>query len=519
MKNSIRRQMQVWLMTPLLILLIVSAVCSYVLSMYLSREAYDKTLLNSMDSLASRLIFKGDTVEVEKLPKRTQTLLTHENRDEFLYEVFTPDGKLLTKDQGLPKPPVAIPAGEMAGMKYEVIGNKVFRVAATKVCLPEAASGALIVQAAETLNSRKEYRRKLLLGIVIPQMILLSLAVLAVWISIEKGIKPLRTISELVRRRAPTDLSPIHEEHAPSEVKSFLTALNGLFMRISADVEKQHRFAANAAHQLRTPLAGLKTYIELLEKNSKDPEQDKMLNQMNDGVDRIIRTVQQLLSLSRAEQNDALLQSYDIIDLNCVAENALTDAVPESIRLNIEVDLDTPDHPTHIRGDAISLKELTTNLIENAIKYNSPGGHVSVSVTNGETVELSVEDDGLGIPVEERSKVFERFYRMEKAINLDVSGSGLGLSIVSEIARIHGATINLESGKGNKGSKFTVVFPKVPPSVLVETAGLSGAQKANVKQNNHNGSNGNGTSGKTTDAHGKNEQAEVKSSKENTYEL
>lgn len=479
MKNSIRRQMQVWLMTPLLILLIVSAVVSYVLSMYLSREAYDKTLINSMDSLTSRLVFNGDQVSIETLPKRTQTILTHENKDDFVYELYSSDGKLLTKDYKLPKPPLPVPPGEMAGLKYEVIDNKVFRVASTKIDVPEVKSGLLIIQVGETLNSRKEYRRKLLLGIVIPQMILLSLAVLAVWISIEKGIKPLRTISELVRRRAPTDLSPIHEENAPTEVKSFLTALNGLFLRISADVEKQHRFAANAAHQLRTPLAGLKTYIELLEKSTKDQETLKMYAQMSDGVERIIRTVQQLLSLSRAEQNDSLLQSYDIIDLNCVAENALTDAVMESIRLNIEVDLDHPETPTHIRGDAVSLKELTSNLIENAIKYNSPGGHVSVVVTNGDTISLIVEDDGLGIPVEERSKVFERFYRMEKAINLDVSGSGLGLSIVTEIARIHGATVRVDSGKNDKGTKFTVTFPKIPKAVTGSKNGKTSAYSNN----------------------------------------
>lgn len=485
MKNSIRRQMQVWLMTPLLILLIVSAVVSYVLSMYLSREAYDRTLINSMDSLTSRLVFNGDRVSIEKLPKRTITILTHENKDDFVYELFSSEGELLTRDMGLPNPPLAVPTGEMAGLRYEVIDNKVFRVASTRVSVPELKSGYLIIEVGETLNSRKEYRRKLLLGIVIPQMILLSLAVLAVWISIEKGIKPLRTIGELVQRRAPTDLSPIHEENAPHEVKSFLTALNGLFLRISADVEKQHRFAANAAHQLRTPLAGLKTYIELLEKSSVDQETLKMLNQMGDGVDRIIRTVQQLLSLSRAEQNDSLLQSYDVIDLNCVAENALTDAVLESIRLNIEVDLDHPETPTYIRGDAISLKELTSNLIENAIKYNSPGGHVSVVVTNNENATLIVEDDGLGIPPEERPKVFERFYRMEKAINLDVSGSGLGLSIVSEIARIHRATVRIDSGKNNKGTKFTVIFPKLQqtPSGGADSSGTARGGSA-VKQKN-----------------------------------
>jgi len=460
MKNSIRRQMQVWLMTPLLILLIVSAVCSYLLAMYLSREAYDKSLLNSMDSIASRLVEKNGTIEMEQLPRRAMQLLTHDNKDEFIFEVYTDDGKLLSKDQGLPKPPLAVPPGEMAGMRYEIVDNQVYRVASVNICVPEYKAGKIVIQAGETLNSRKEYRRKLLLGIVIPQMILLSLAVLAVWISIEKGIKPLRTISELVRRRAPTDLSPIHEENAPSEVKSFLTALNGLFLRISADVEKQHRFAANAAHQLRTPLAGLKTYIEIMGKSTKDPEQQKMLDQMNEAIDRIIRTVQQLLSLSRAEQGETLFGKYDLIDLNTVVEAALTDVVPESLASNIELDLDTPEQPVRVRGDAISLKELTTNLLENAIKYNNPGGHVSVHVSNGDKVKLTVEDDGRGIPPEERSRVFERFYRISAAQNAEITGSGLGLSIVSEIARIHGATVTCDSGKNDKGTKFTVTFPK-----------------------------------------------------------
>ncbi len=463
MKNSIRRQMQVWLMIPLLILLLVSAVCSYVLSMYLSREAYDQALLNSADSIASRLVVDDNgKISVERLPRRVKALLTHDNKDQFVYEIYTEDGKLISQDQGLSKPPRLVGKGEPAILNYEIIGNDVYRVAVTRGSIPESELGHVLIQAGETLNSRIEYRRKLLLGIVIPQMILLSIAVVAIWISIEKGIKPLKTISEVVRHRSPTDLSPIESDDAPYEVKSFLNALNGLFLRVHEDMEKQHRFAANAAHQLRTPLAGLKTYIEIMGKNSKDPEFTKMLDQMNDGCDRLIRTVQQLLSLSRAEQGE-VLRTYEMIDLNAVVEEALTDVVPESLKRNVELDLDTPEEPVKVLGNAVSLKELTMNLLENAIKYNSDGGHVSVRVANGDGVQLVVEDDGLGIPEKERSKVFERFYRVSMASNLEVNGSGLGLSIVSEIARLHNATVTIDSGKNAKGTKFTVTFPKELP--------------------------------------------------------
>jgi two-component system, OmpR family, sensor histidine kinase TctE len=459
MRNSIRRQMQVWLMIPLLILLVVSAVCSYVLAMYLSREAYDQALLNSIDSITSRLIDDNGKVSVERLPRRVKALLTHDDKDEFVYEIYTEDGKLLSQNQGLPKPPPLIERGEPAVLHYELLGDNVYRVAVTRGSFPEFETGHVLIQAGETLNSRKEYRRKLLLGIVVPQMILLSLAVLAIWISIEKLIKPLKTISEVVKKRAPNDLSPISSADAPDEVKSFLNALNGLFLRVNEDMEKQHRFAANAAHQLRTPLAGMKTYIEIMEKNSKDPEFSKMLAQMNDGCDRLIRTVQQLLSLSRAEQGE-VLRTYQMIDLNAVVEEALTDVVPESIKKNVELELDTPEEPVKVLGNAVSLKELTMNLLENAIKYNNSGGHVTVKVTNGTNVQLVVEDDGLGIPESERSKVFERFYRVSQSSNLDVSGSGLGLSIVSEVARLHNATVTIDSGKDLKGTKFTVTFPQ-----------------------------------------------------------
>lgn len=476
MKNSIRRQMQVWLMVPLLILLIVSAVCSYVMSMYLSREAYDKALLNSIDSIGTRLLTKNGSLSLGPMPQRTRALLTHDGKDIFLYEVFSTDGKLLTADQGLPKPPQLAKTGGTVDLKYEVIGSSVFRVAQFRARIQEPNWNEVIIQAGETLNARKEYRRKLLLGIVIPQMILLSLAVLAVWISIEKGIKPLKSISDVVRKRSPADLSPITEHNAPDEVKSFLTTLNGLFVRINEDMERQHRFAANAAHQLRTPLAGMKTYLEIMEKNSRDPEFTKMVSQMNEGVDRLIRTVQQLLSLSRAEQGGAnRLDSYELIDLNLVVEDALTEVVPESLKRNIELDLSTPEQPCRVRGNAISLKELTTNLLENAIKYNSPGGHVSVRVSNGRQVQLSVEDDGQGIPLKERAKVFERFYRVSNTNNLDVEGSGLGLSIVREIARIHGATVTVDSGADSKGTKFTLTFPELPAD----------KNKASTEKGNH----------------------------------
>lgn len=453
MKRSIRRRLLNWLMIPLLVLSLVSVVGSYLVAVQLTRAVFDQNLITAADAVLARV--KNDNGRINVVvPEQSEQMLT-ENKDLLLYDVYSLDGKRLTGLKGLSAPDKLPGDNQPILFGDEVVGGQQFRVVILKTTTSR--TGPIILQVGETRNSRSQYRRSILLSIFIPQLILIVFALVAVWLGIGKGLNPLNKVREAVARRSPADLSPLEEQNAPYELRSLITALNGLLGRIKEDMVRQERFAANAAHQLRTPLAGIKTYLELMSKMSKDPELDKMLFEVRAGVDRITRTVQQLLSLSRAEH--AVDTVATVIDLNEIVLEAATDVVPESIKHNVELELNTSNQPALIEGEPVSLKELTTNLLENAIRYNHAGGHVNVITINNGQVELIVDDDGMGIPESDREQVFERFYRINRSSNLDVEGSGLGLSIVSEIAKAHGAMVKIGAGSSGKGTRISITFP------------------------------------------------------------
>ncbi len=444
-------------MIPLLALSAVSTVCSYLLAFRLSHSVYDKELTNSADSIVTRMTVEGNNVRVTLLPTDTEDIVTHNHKDQFLYQVLSTDGKKLAGLNELPNPQIVPATGESPVFRDDEVNGQPVRVAVFIVPVPDSPLGSVVMQVAETLNSRRELAQNILLGIILPQLVLIGIAGGALRVGVFKGIAPLYKIKDAVERRSPQDLSPIDDGGAPDEVKSLLTAFNALLSRARDDIARQQRFASNAAHQLRTPLAGLNTYLELAEKINKEDELSTMIRQLHNGVDRMTRTVQQLLSLSRAEQAPVPFTS---VDLNLVVSDAATDLVPEAIQRNVEIEFQVAESPALIFGDPISLKEMTTNLLENAIRYNRPGGQVVVSVSkDNRSVNLCVEDDGIGIPESERSKVFERFYRISGS-DLDVLGSGLGLSIVGEIAKIHRARVEVHDGRERRGTKILVNFPE-----------------------------------------------------------
>ena len=391
------------------------------------------------------------------MPERIEQMLT-DNKDQLLYEIFTPEHELLAGDAKLGVP-LEWPSDSLPVLFHDqIIDGQQFRVVASKTTIGKTMP--VILQVGETRYTRLQYRRSILLSIFIPQLILITSALLAVWLGIGKGLNPLNKVRQAVAARSPADLSPLPEQNAPFEVHALITAINGLLSRIREDMARQERFASNAAHQLRTPLAGIKTYLELMGKMAKDKEMTAMVAEVSTGVDRITRTVQQLLSLSRAEHAGGNYTS-NTVDLNEIVSEATTDVVPESISRKVELELSTANAPLLIKGEPVSLKELTTNLLENAIRYNSAGGHVKIITANGSEAQLIVEDDGMGIPENERNRVFERFYRVRRSSDVDVEGSGLGLSIVSEIAKAHGASVNIGVGSSGKGTKIVVCFPNV----------------------------------------------------------
>jgi two-component system sensor histidine kinase TctE len=247
------------------------------------------------------------------------------------------------------------------------------------------------------------------------------------------------------------------DDKVPTEVRPLTHAINDLMQRLGQTLSVQHRFIADAAHQLRTPIAGLKVQIEraLLSKDMDDIR--PALAQLQTSAERIAHLSNQLLTLARAEPGASDVVRFTDIDLNLMARETGMLWVPRALERNIDLGFVESDRPARIRGDLLLLQELVSNLIDNAVRYGRDGGTITVTVTARPAPQLSIEDDGPGIPASERDKVFERFHRLPGSPG---GGSGLGLAIVREIAHAHNASIELGSPDAGTGTRIRVTFPR-----------------------------------------------------------
>jgi two-component system sensor histidine kinase TctE len=333
------------------------------------------------------------------------------------------------------------------------------RVARLVSALPDAKPAqAVTVEIAETLNKRHDLAWLILVSVILPQLVLIAIAGLLVWFGVAHGLAPLNRLREAVSARSHLDLSPIAAEGAPAEVHPLLNAINDLLARLNEVLTFQSRFIADAAHQLRTPVAGLKTHIEVALRENDLAQTKHALAHLYTGVERLSRLVSQLLSLARNEPNTVRTLNFVPLDLNKLARETTMEWVPEAYQKNIDLGFEGSETPVPMNGDPTRLTELINNLLDNAIRYSRDRGRVTVRVTRGERQRLSVSDDGPRIPEEERDRVFERFHRL---LGSHASGSGLGLAIAQEIARLHDADISLGDDIDGVGNTFTVSFPPV----------------------------------------------------------
>lgn len=457
--SSIRRQLLCWLLVPIMTLWVVGSIITYVLAIDFAESAYDSALLDSGRAVASRLVFKGTKVSID-LPPAAQSVLKWNDKDDFYYQVLDADGNLISGD-------ASIPASDRhtfsARARYRDarIGSRDVRIVSFHVPVPDEPNRRVTVQVAETLNGIDELSDKVLLGVVLPQLALIALAALAVWFGVARGLRPLQEIKQALSDRSPSDLRPLPAESAPKEVKPLVLAINKLLFHVDDDREAQKRFLANAAHQLRTPLAGLKMQTELAERAATPEELQDALRNIRRSSDRAARLVQQLLTLAKVEPGRGVDLEKQPVDLNAIAKEATAGLVCQALPKSIDLGFEGGAEACTISGNAESIFELCTNLIDNAILYTQPGGRITVRVNNEDRPTLSVEDNGPGIPLQERERVFDRFYR---PLGTGATGSGLGLSIVREIANQHGAGVQLTSGPDDVGTNAVVVFDNLPVS-------------------------------------------------------
>lgn len=342
------------------------------------------------------------------------------------------------------------------------------RVAYTWVALDPEGGQLALVQVAETLDKRSILAAEIIKGVMLPQFVTLPLAVLLVWLALVQAIKPLNRLEERIRARRPDDLSPLDTLSVPLEVAPLVSSVNDLLLRLKDSIATQKRFLADAAHQLKTPLAGLRMQADLAQREGTSTEELKQsLRQIGRASIRATHTVNQLLALARAEGGTTAMNRQPC-DMARLTMEVVQDCVPRAMDKHIDLGYEGAEPGTHgvsLDGNPTLLKELVRNLLDNAINYTPSSIDQPAVITArvladpfGKIIVLQVEDSGPGIPAAERELVFQPFYR---ALGVDVDGSGLGLPIAQEIAHQHRATITVEDtrpGQTPPGARFTVRF-------------------------------------------------------------
>ena len=455
--RSLRRQLLIWLLTLLIPLLLIGAISSYYRANHFANLAYDRSLFRAALALADQIEVQRGQVTVD-LPQIARDLLEYDKDDWIYYRIRGPNGELVTGQADLPLPDHLPNVGDHLYYNTQLDGKALCAVAFALPLTGTSAHGVAMVLVAETRAKRTQMADEIVATMMLPQLLIVVLAGLMVHFGVRRGLASLESLRAAFSSRSMQDLSPVAEAGAPREVQPLLHAMNDLMQRLRDAITKQQRFIADASHQLRTPLAGLKTQAELALREQDPAQVQHALQQIKTSSTNLAHMVSQLLSLARAEPEAADNLELLTLDLSKLAQGITSEWVPQALAKNIDLGFACADANCQVKGNALLLRELLNNLIDNALRYTPSNGHVTVAVKqNAQNIELSVEDNGPGIPEKKRKRVFERFYRI---LGTGEEGCGLGLTIVREIALRHQAEILLENGPQDVGTRISVVFPR-----------------------------------------------------------
>ena len=455
---SIRRQLLKWLLIPLLILLILDSSALYHFANKVERETFDHGLLSTATDI-NEFLEKFNKPKLTELDRNTKKALLSDAFDKVFYSVKDEFGQPLIGEDGIEYKKrlqgdflTAHTIYYFSELNHEKI--RVISMPATiKVSGKEL---NVYIQVAETLNKRKKIREQILAWILLPQFILLIAAGILLWIGIKRGLSPLWSVNDALAKRSYSDLEPIQLTNIPIEISRLVDSVNELMSKLNRTIHSQNRFLADAAHQLRTPLAGTRAQIELANQSTSLPDIKNRLQKISISTERLIHLINQLLILAK-NQPEAIHQiDFEPIDLGNFVKVVASEFDLNLSEKNIALAYVGDDEKVIISGEKSGLHNLIFNLIDNAIRYTPYGGKVTLNVFVKENRAcLVVEDNGLGITESELALVFERFYR---GTQITEFGTGLGLAIVKEITALHKATITIESTH-QKGTKISVFFP------------------------------------------------------------
>jgi len=411
--------------------------------------AFDQSLADAAWALIPQLRLTTNHFEIE-LSHQAEQVLRVDHFDSIYFVVRDNAGKTITGDKDFPS--LLVPGAFNEPLAYDgTMRGEPIRIIALKTMV---GANEVLIGAAETLKKRRDIRWEIIRALLFMELALVILSVAVVRFAVTRGLFPLLKMRDDLNAINHNDLSPVAQQHLPVELLPLVNAINDLLSRIHISAKSQQDFLANVAHQLRTPLAGIKTQLEWIQhRYANEADTARSAGLMMSSIERMVRQTNQLLALARAEPSRFEKKHFEVIRLDKLVEESIHQFVREADQKEIDLGFDL--HSTKVMGDRFLLRDLIDNLVDNAIRYSPRCGTVTVSCTQQDkTGVLSIEDSGPGIPLSEQEKIFSRFYRL----NDNTTGSGLGLAIVRDIAEDHEAEIILRPGTGGKGTIFTVKF-------------------------------------------------------------
>jgi two-component system sensor histidine kinase TctE len=450
--RSLKAEMLFRLIIPLILFVILDGILSYFVTLHYVDEAYDRWLLDSAESLIQEIKVREGKVSID-LPDVALEIFKWDEGDKTYFKITSSTNEVLAGDQSVPEPKkLKTDWSKPIFFNDKMYGESV-RIVSMLITI-DASSTKAYIHVAETLNKRRAMMIDTLLADVIPQIILILLTSIYLLTGLTKGLKPLHLLANKIAQRSSRDLSPIPEQLVFLEVRTLTNTINELLEAHTKAIANQQRFIANAAHQLRTPLAGLKLQAERALREKDIAAMKPALQQIQNSADRMSHLTTQLLVLAKSELING---TYELVPVNLhqLAKHVCMEWVPKALNKGMKLAFESLDDELYVQGDEVLLRELLINLIDNAMNYSGINGNIIVKLNSNPRPCLTVEDDGVGIPESETNKIFERFYRIPSSTG---NGCGLGLAIVKEIADLHNARIQLKKSDFKSGTRIDLIF-------------------------------------------------------------
>ena len=454
---SLRRRLLTILAVPMTLAWIVCGVLIYVLALHYANINYDRSLLE--DARALERMIRSDAGD-EQMSPQARILMEDDSSDPTFYAVRSLRHGMLASNLDLPIPdpaPTVDASPQLDSIKY---GDRSLRMASLAIALDDSGDN-IVISVAETLHERHALAREILAGTLPVLLLLVALVLVLVWFGVSRGLRLLDPLASQIAERRARDLSALDQSVVPVEILPLAQKIDALFARLRDLLDVQERFIADAAHQLRTPLAGLRLQAE---RALADPRPDSVraalihVERLSAGAGR---AAGQLLALARAQTSSEDDMAAEVVDLARLARDYIAERVPDALALGIDLGYEGPAQDAQVGGDAIMLREVLVNLIDNALNYAGENGTVTVSIEReAYTIALAVEDSGAGVDEEWWPRLGERFFRPPGSRR---EGSGLGLAIVRHVAARHGAALTFGRGDGARGFRATLRFNAILP--------------------------------------------------------